>query len=217
MERGEVMESMGLQKSDEKKEGISGKAVHGVQGMESMGIQNPVEEKEGVQGQEMRRKKDREEMRKKTVREEKLRRRWARWLDSEWYGSVVQYKLFGRDTSGGMRNLGAIVRRDHMTNGIRDAEGHCVIRMCGDGSRSIRKRIEKKATDFRLVDVKGSAPRLAYVERNGAQSWCILRLFRLVFINFPLPSGLSLAHLVSFNNVGRPRECVFWVFSDSSS
>jgi hypothetical protein len=34
--------------------------------------------------------------------------------------------------------------------------------------------MEKKAADFRLIDAKGGVPRLAYIERNGAQSWCIL-------------------------------------------
>jgi hypothetical protein len=33
--------------------------------------------------------------------------------------------------------------------------------------------MERKAADFRLVDSKGSAPWLAYVERDGRQSWCI--------------------------------------------
>jgi hypothetical protein len=34
--------------------------------------------------------------------------------------------------------------------------------------------MEKKAADFRLIDAKGAVPRLAYIERNGTQSWCIL-------------------------------------------
>jgi hypothetical protein len=34
---------------------------------------------------------------RKKVKEGKLRSRWAKWLDSEWYGSVVADRLFGRD------------------------------------------------------------------------------------------------------------------------
>jgi hypothetical protein len=84
-----------------------------------------------------------EEERRRKVREGKLRDRWEKWLQSEWYGSVVEYRLFGKDQGG-------------------------------DGSRSLRKRMEKKAADFRLIDAKGAAPRLAYVERrDGRQSWCI--------------------------------------------
>jgi transposase InsO family protein len=62
-------------------------------------------------------------------------------LESEWYGAIVEYRLFARDQ--------------------------------GDGSKSARKRLEKKAADFRLVDKKGAVPRLAYVERDGSQSWCL--------------------------------------------
>jgi hypothetical protein len=93
--------------------------------------QKSMEEETGMGEEEVRR----------TVREEKLRKRWTKWLDSEWYGPVVEYRLFGRDG--------------------------------GDGSRAMRKRMERKAADFRLVDAKGAAPRLAYVERDGRQSWCI--------------------------------------------
>jgi hypothetical protein len=38
-----------------------------------------------------------EEKRKKEVREGRLRDGWARWLNSEWSGSVVADRLFGQD------------------------------------------------------------------------------------------------------------------------
>jgi hypothetical protein len=103
-----------------------GQGREGVKG----GAKDGVEEK-GMETEERRRK----------VKEGKLRDRWKKWLDSDWYGAVVEYRLFGRDG--------------------------------GDGSRTMRKRMERKAADFRLVDAKGAAPRLAYVERDGRQSWCI--------------------------------------------
>jgi hypothetical protein len=113
--------------SGQRREGVKEGGKGGVKdGQRSDGVKE-----KGVETEEMRRK----------VKEGKLRDRWKKWLDSDWYGSVVEYRLFGRDG--------------------------------GDGSRAMRKRMERKAADFRLIDAKGAAPRLAYVERDGRQSWCI--------------------------------------------
>jgi hypothetical protein len=135
---------------------VVGKGGDGEKAVEGCGSERKVEGIEGGEGVEGSKAEDgqrrvgdgaeaksmeAEEMRRK-VREGKLRNRWEKWLRSEWYGTVVEYRLFGRDG--------------------------------GDGSRSMRRRMEKKAADFRLIDAKGAVPRLAYIERNGAQSWCIL-------------------------------------------
>jgi hypothetical protein len=152
----EVVEANGVGEEREEK-GVGEEAVQRVEGKKVVqrvegrrrvegGVQGKDDEaKEGPSGPVKKQDVRKEDVRKMDVRkesrEEKLRKRWARWLDSEWYGSVVEYRLFGREKEG-------------------------------DGSRTTRKRMERKAADFRLVDSKGSAPRLADVERDGLQSWC---------------------------------------------